>query len=180
MAACVGVRAFVQVWYHGFVEAHDAHKRRHRLRWEDGTSSWVDDLKDEEYRLAEKPPKQSGNKGSGSSNSGNAKHTTAKSPTNKSKQRASPKPHHAKAAAVNGGSGGTVGGAWSVEEDARLIELQRISPNGDWEEKMRLLGTGEQTCRLLSLVCCSRVLGACGPRMVCARLFVNCWRCAVS
>ena len=128
-------------WYRGRVESYDASKHRHRLRWEDGSSTWVDKLKKDEFRLAPEPSsREEPSKLRSPGGSRSIKSSSAKKPES-GRKRVSPKqlqnPKSSEAPKT-----GNAGAGWTPTEDSTLIQLQRDSPEMDWEEKTRILGTG--------------------------------------
>ncbi len=128
-------------WYRGRVESYDSNKRRHRLRWEDGSSTWVEKLQKDEYRLASEPSRREGPsklRSPGSSRS--VKSSSAKKPEPVQK-RASPKQVQISKASETS-KNGNAGDGWTATEDSTLIQLQLDSPDMDWDEKTRILGTG--------------------------------------
>ena len=128
-------------WYRGRVESYDANKRRHRLRWEDGSWTWVEKLKKDEYRLASEPSRReapSKLRSPGSSRS--VKSSSAKKPEPVQK-RASPKQLQTSKTSETSKKA-NAGDGWTTTEDSTLIQLQIDSPDMDWEEKTRILGTG--------------------------------------
>ena len=128
-------------WYRGRVESYDSNKGRHRLRWEDGSTSWVDSLKPDEYRLADEPSRRGGpqlkSPGRGSRSAKSSPNQRRKSDGNTAKQLVGPSTKSAEHSKSS-----SAGDGWTSAEDSLLLKLQHESPDMDWEEKTRLLGTG--------------------------------------
>lgn len=125
-------------WYRGRVESYDSNKHRHRLRWEDGSTTWVEKLQKDEYRLAPKPSRRESSK---LRSPGSNRKSSSTNQLEAGQKRISPKrPENTKSSEAS--KNGSAGDGWTSTEDSTLIQLQRESPDMDWDEKTRILGTG--------------------------------------
>jgi hypothetical protein len=128
-------------WYRGQVESFDSNKRRHRLRWEDGSATWVENLKQDEYRLAPEPSHREASSKLRSPGSSRSVKSSPVKRTESAQKHVSPKRLQTSKQS-EASKNGNAGDGWTNAEDSTLIKLQHESPDMDWEEKTKILGTG--------------------------------------